>query len=126
MEKFPNLRTLSVYTATGADLTPVETKTSLNSLGVYTSGDNILDVSQLTGLYSLSMSAAKDGVMSVESSAELPRLRILSLDGGLGGPPVLEFRGTGAWARVSEADVDTGHRPDAAVRTGQPSGSYSV
>lgn len=91
VEKFPNLRTLSVYTATGADLTPVETKTSLNLLGVYTSGDNILDVSQLTGLYSLSMSAAKDGVMSVESSAELPRLRILSLDGGLGGPPVLKF-----------------------------------
>lgn len=89
LEQFPNLDTLSVLVASETDLTPVETKTSLSSLNVQTDGDNLLDISQLTGLHNLCLSADQNGAIKAESSAQLPQLRSLELWGGLGGPPVL-------------------------------------
>lgn len=89
LEQFPNLDTLNIYAASEADLTPVETKTSLVSLRFFAEGDNLLDISQLTGLHNLCLSADQNGAIKAESSAQLPQLRSLELWGGLGGPPVL-------------------------------------
>lgn len=89
VENFPALRSLSVHVTSGADLTPVETKTSLTNLGIFTNGDHLPDLSQLTGLYSLSLSVPQEETMRLSTSQPLPNLRILSLSGGQSGPPVL-------------------------------------
>lgn len=91
LEIFPNLESLSIHIRSGTDLTPVETKTTLTDLSLYTDGSDALDVSQLTELRSLRLWAARDGQLSLESERELPQLKILDLLGGLGGPPVLGF-----------------------------------
>lgn len=91
LDRFPNLQTLAVHIVPGTDLTPVETKTSLTALEVYTDGDDLLDVSQLTGLNSLRFWVPREGTLNLETSADLPNLRILDLFGGMGGPPVLSF-----------------------------------
>ncbi len=91
LEQFPNLQHLTVYVTSGTDLAPVESKSSLTSLSIYTDEDGSLDVSQLTGLYSLHFGVAREGTLELETSAELPQLRILDLFGGMAGPPVLGF-----------------------------------
>ncbi len=91
LDRFPNLGILSLKVAPGTDLTPVETKSSLTSLLLVADGDNLLDVSQLTNLQSLSIATPLSGGTKVESSVRLPQLRSLSLSGGLEGPPVLGF-----------------------------------
>lgn len=91
LERFPNLRTLAVHTAPGADLTPVENQTSLTALEVYAHSGDTLDLSRLTGLYSLRIWTPRGEPLAAETSAELPELRILDLFGGAAGPNALGF-----------------------------------
>lgn len=91
IQKFPNLKSLTAWIVSDADLTPVEEQTSLTDLSVFTNGDGVLDVSKLTKLSSLRFWSLQGGTLQMESSVQLPALRILDVYTQVSGPPVLGF-----------------------------------
>lgn len=90
LEALPNLRHLSIAVAPGTDLTPLEKADSLVELNVSLSGDT-LDLSQLTELGWLQAQGAPGTRNTLTSSAELPDLLLLNLQGYEAWGPSLEF-----------------------------------
>ncbi|BFK86946.1 hypothetical protein I4200191B4_12520 [Pseudoflavonifractor gallinarum] len=82
LERLPNLRALYLHTEPGIDLTLLETKTSLMGLSLFSESDTTLDVSQLTQLRFLDYWGDSDIDITLETTAELPYLKILTLPGG--------------------------------------------
>lgn len=82
LERLPNLRALYLHTESGIDLTLLETKTSLMGLSLFSESDTTLDVSQLTQLRFLDYWGDSDIDITLETTAELPYLKILTLPGG--------------------------------------------
>lgn len=82
VERLPNLTYLSLCTAADADLTPVEEKESLRELNLRMEGGGTLDVSQLTGLYRLTLESEQDTELRLETTQELPELLMLELGNG--------------------------------------------
>lgn len=89
LEALPNLRHLSIAVAPGTDLTPLEKADSLVELNVSLSGDT-LDLSQLTELGWLQAQGTPGTQNALTSSAELPELLVLSLQGYEAWGPSLE------------------------------------
>ena len=82
VERLPNLTSLSLAVAAGADLTPVEERESLRSLNLILEDGDTVDVSRLTGLYWLTLSTITGSDLALETSQELSQLLALELGGG--------------------------------------------
>lgn len=82
LERLPALRRLYLHTAAGTELGPVEEKTSLMGLSLIPDEDTVLDISQLTQLRFLDYWGSSELAIALETTAELPDLRSLSLPGG--------------------------------------------
>lgn len=89
LDALPSLRHLSIAVAPGTDLTPLEKADSLVELNVSLSGDT-LDLSQLTELGWLQAQGTPGTQNALTSSAELPELLVLSLQGYEAWGPSLE------------------------------------
>lgn len=82
LDKLPQLKRLGAHLAPGVDLTPVEQKTTLMSLGLILEGSDTLDISQLTNLRLLDFWGPEDIEIALGTSNDLPELQILYLPGG--------------------------------------------
>ena len=90
LEGLPNLKLLSMSVATGADLTPLEERTSLMHLHLLLQG-HTLDLSDLTELRDLSVQDASGNQNTLTLTAELPELLMLTVDRYESFPGALEL-----------------------------------